>query len=136
MRPSFRPALATIGVAVLAIACSAPTATTTTSESPTIPPTPTPCTTQTVLTGPAQASLPVGATPAPTVLPAITANITSVPISRIPIPPIAGKTASIDIIDIDQETHLLYVTDRTDNGIDVIDISTGLIQAIGVYCSS
>ena len=124
MRPSFRPALATIGVAVLAIACSAPTATTTTSSSPTIPPTPTPCTTQTVLTGPAQASLPVGATPAPTVLPAITANITSVPISRIPIPPIAGKTASIDIMEIDQASHLLYVTDRTDNGLDVFDVST------------
>src|SRR5438477_9802889 len=124
MRPSFRPALATIGVAVLAIACSAPTATTTVSSSPTIPPTPTPCTTQTVLTGPAQASLPVGATPAPTVLPAITANITSVPINRIPIPPIAGKTASIDIMEIDQAAHLLYVTDRTDNGLDIFDVST------------
>ena len=130
MRPSFRPALATIGVAVLAIACSAPTATTTTSSSPTNPPTPTPCTTQTVLTGPAQASLPVGATPAPTVLPAITANITSVPISRIPIPPIAGKTASIDIMEIDQASHLLYVTDRTDNGLDVFDVSTSCAKYV------
>ncbi|TME26278.1 MAG: hypothetical protein E6I64_09830 [Chloroflexi bacterium] len=130
MRPSFRPALATIGVAVLAIACSAPTATTTTSSSPTIPPTPTPCTTQTVLTGPAQASLPVGATPAPTVLPAITANITSVPISRIPIPPIAGKTASIDIMEIDQASHLLYVTDRTDNGLDIFDVSTSCAKYV------
>jgi len=130
MRPSFRPALATIGVAVLAIACSAPTATTTTSSSPTIPPTPTPCTTQTVLTGSAQASLPVGATPAPTVLPAITANITSVPINRIPIPPIAGKTASIDIMEIDQASHLLYVTDRTDNGLDVFDVSTSCAKYV------
>src|SRR5207237_9611361 len=89
-----------------------------------------PCTTQPVPTGAAQASLPVGGTPAPTVLPAITANITSVPISRIPIPPIAGKTASIDIMEIDQASHLLYVTDRTDNGLDIFDVSTSCAKYV------
>jgi DNA-binding beta-propeller fold protein YncE len=88
------------------------------------PPTPSPCTTQTVLSGPAQASLPVGATPAPTLLPVVTANMLAIPVSRIPIPPIAGKTASIDIIEIDQASHLMYVTDRGDNGLDIFDVSS------------
>ena len=68
---------------------------------------------------------PGAGTAAPTLLPLIPENTNGcITVTKIPIPPIAGKTASIDIIDIDQETHLLYVTDRTDNGIDVIDIST------------
>ena len=87
-------------------------------------PTPTPCTTQTVLSGPAQAVITPGPTPARTLLPAVAANLTSVPISRIPIPPLSGKTASIDIMEIDQTTHLLYVTDRGTNGLDVFDVAT------------
>jgi len=130
MHSSVRPVLRFISVAALAIACSTPS----TTASPTVAaasvpaatasPSPTPCASQTVLTGPAQASLPVGATSAPTLLPSIAANLTTVPVSRIPIPPIAGKTASIDILEIDQASHLLYVTDRTDTGLDIFDVST------------
>lgn len=39
------------------------------------------------------------------------------------IPPIQGKTGSFDIMEIDQAAHLLYVADRTTQGIDVFDIS-------------
>lgn len=39
------------------------------------------------------------------------------------IPPIQGNTASIDILEIDQDAHLLYVTDRTDGGINVFDVA-------------
>ena len=112
------------------VSCSSP-APATTSAAPSVTTaagtpaaTPTPCTTQTVLTGRAQASLPVASTPPPTVLPAVEANLTTVPISRIPIPPIAGKTASIDIMEIDQATHILYVTDRVTNGLDLFDVAT------------
>ncbi len=44
-------------------------------------------------------------------------------LTHIDIPPIAARTASIDIMDIDQQTHLLYVADRTDSGVDVFDVS-------------
>ena len=68
---------------------------------------------------------PGAGTAAPTLLPLIPENTSGcVTVTRIVIPPIAGKTASIDIIDIDQQAHMLYVTDRTDNGIDIFDIST------------
>lgn len=40
------------------------------------------------------------------------------------IPPIHGKTASFDIMEIDQAAHLLYVGDRTTGGVDIFDIST------------
>lgn len=53
------------------------------------------------------------------------ADITRVPLTRIPIPPIQGKAApSFDVFDLDQEAHLLYVADRTDTGIDIFDVST------------
>jgi len=131
MSLSRRP-LALLSITAFLVACgTTPSANTAPSSaavaataSATVAPTATPCATQTTLTGPAQASIPVGATPAPTVLPAVTANLTTVPIARIPIPPIAGKTASIDIMEIDQAAHLLYVTDRTDNGLDIFDVST------------
>ncbi len=114
---------------LLITACSGPAAVTTSSAPAsaapaTAAPTPTPCTTQSALTGPAQASLPVGATPAPTLLPVVAANLSTAVISRIGIPPITGKTASIDIMEIDQATHLLYVTDRTDSGLDIFDVSS------------
>jgi DNA-binding beta-propeller fold protein YncE len=48
----------------------------------------------------------------------------AVAITSTPIPATAGKTASIDVVDIDQAAHLLYVADRTDQGVDVFDISS------------
>jgi len=124
-----RHGLAFTAVTLIAVGCGTSSPPPLASSTPTVAaatpaPTPTPCLTQTVLTGPAQATLPVGATPAPTVLPVVAANMLTIPISRISIPPIAGKTASIDIIEIDQASHLMYVTDRTDNGLDVFDVSS------------
>lgn len=49
--------------------------------------------------------------------------ITSEPLRRVEIPPIIHKTANMDILDVDQAAHRLYVTDGVDLGIDVIDIS-------------
>ena len=124
-----RHGLAFTAVTLIAVGCGTSSPPPLASSTPTVAaatpaPTPTPCITQTVLSGPAQASLPVGATPAPTVLPVVAANMLTIPISRITIPPIAGKTASIDIIEIDQASHLMYVTDRTDNGLDVFDVAS------------
>lgn len=48
----------------------------------------------------------------------------AVPLTNTPVPPAAGKTASIDVVDIDQAAHLLYAADRSDQGVDVFDIST------------
>ena len=45
-------------------------------------------------------------------------------LTHIEIPPITAKTAAIDIMLIDQKAHLLYVADRTDDGVDVLDVST------------
>jgi len=124
-----RHGLAFTAVTLIAVGCGTSSPPPQASSTPTVAaatpaPTPTPCITQTVLSGPAQASLPVGATPAPTLLPVVAANMLTIPISRISIPPIAGKTASIDIIEIDQASHLMYVTDRGDNGLDVFDVSS------------
>lgn len=84
------------------------------SASPTKSPTPT-----------ATASLAPGApTPKPTLLPPVAGDTTTVPLTTIPIPPLAGKTASIDLIQIDQEAHRLYAGDRLTNGVDVFDITT------------
>ncbi|HLQ62836.1 MAG TPA: YncE family protein [Candidatus Acidoferrales bacterium] len=44
-------------------------------------------------------------------------------LTHVEIPPITAKTASIDIMVIDQSSHLLYVADRTDFGVDVLDVS-------------
>jgi len=62
--------------------------------------------------------------PTATTLPIVAANTTQVSLTHIAIPPIAGKTGSFDILDIDQQAHLLYVADRTDTGVDVFDIAT------------
>ena len=48
----------------------------------------------------------------------------SVPITSTAIPGAIGKTASIDVVDIDQAAHLLYAADRTDQGVDVFDVSS------------
>ncbi|HKF17247.1 MAG TPA: YncE family protein, partial [Candidatus Dormibacteraeota bacterium] len=45
-------------------------------------------------------------------------------LTHVEIPSITAKTAAIDIMIVDQQAHLLYVADRTDSGVDVIDIST------------
>lgn len=44
-------------------------------------------------------------------------------LSNTSIPGAAVKGASIDVIQIDQGAHLLYAADRTDQGVDVFDIS-------------
>ena len=48
----------------------------------------------------------------------------ALPLPNVAIPPVQGKTGSFDIMEIDQSAHLLYVADRTDQGVDVFDIST------------
>src|SRR5438132_5424640 len=81
-------------------------------------PTPTPAPTATPTLAPGQP------TPQPTLLPPVAADTTVVPLTKTVIPPLAGKTASIDLIVIDQEAHRLYLADRTTNGVDVFDITT------------
>lgn len=63
-------------------------------------------------------------TPVPTTLPPVAADTTQLKLNHIDIPPAKGKKISIDILDIDQANHRLYVADRTTNGVDVFDIST------------
>jgi YVTN family beta-propeller protein len=97
---------------------SPPTVAAATTAAPTVSPSPTPAATP---AGSPGAPTP---TPQPTLLPQIAADTTVVTLTKIPIPPLAGKTASIDIIQIDQDAHRLYVGDRTTNGVDVFDIAT------------
>jgi YVTN family beta-propeller protein len=76
---------------------------------------------------PSAAGSPAGSgapTPQPTLLPPIAGDTTMVTLTKIPIPPLSGKTASIDLIVIDQEAHRLYAGDRTTTGVDVFDITT------------
>ena len=65
-------------------------------------------------------------TPAPTrsLLPQISGNTTVIQLTKIPVPGAAGKTLSVDQIVVDQAAHLMYVADRTTNGVDVFDVST------------
>lgn len=44
-------------------------------------------------------------------------------ITNTPVPGLKSS-ANFDVIDIDQKAHRLYVTDRTDSGVDVFDVST------------
>ena len=62
--------------------------------------------------------------PAPTTLPVVAADTAQVTLTKVPIPTIAGKTLSVDIMEIDQEAHLLYTADRTTNGVDIFDVSS------------
>jgi hypothetical protein len=58
--------------------------------------------------------------------------VTHEPLTRVHIPPIEGRTALMDAMVVDPETHLLYVADGTDPvhpGVDVIDVS----GAVGAY---
>src|SRR5438105_11560917 len=122
-RPSFVSFLALSAVVAVTSACAGPAAAPTTSAPTVAAPTAaaTSCPAPTV----APTVAPGAGTAAPTLLPLIPENTNGcVTVSKIPIPPIAGKTASIDIIDIDQQAHLMYVTDRGDNGIDIFDVAT------------
>lgn len=47
-----------------------------------------------------------------------------VPLVEISLPAVAGKTLNADALEIDQQAHLLFVADRTDLGVDVLDIAT------------
>src|SRR5438552_1542324 len=107
-------------VAVLISSCgsaSAPspsptTAAVATTAAPSATPTPT-------AAGSAGASGAPTPTPQPTLLPPIAGDTTVVTLTKIPIPPLSGKTASIDLIVIDQEAHRLFAADRTTNGVVV-----------------
>src|SRR6267378_8373875 len=92
-----------------------------TTVAPSATPTPTPTPASVGSTGASSAPTP---TPRPTLLPPVAENTTVVALTTIPIPPLSGKTASIDLIVIDQEAHRLYAADRTTTGVDVFDIAT------------
>src|SRR5438445_2697868 len=47
-----------------------------------------------------------------------------VKIASAPIPTIAGSTGSFDDVAIDQAGHRLFVADRSDQGVDVFDVTT------------
>lgn len=64
-----------------------------------------------------------GSASAPSSTPAAQALPAGV-LTHVELPPITAKTAAIDIMLVDQSAHLLYVADRTDNGVDVLDVST------------
>jgi len=118
-RPIRLSAILSAGV-ILVASCGGPSAGP--SASPTVAavattaPTPSPTASATPASG--------APTPQPTLLPPVAADTTVVSLTKIPIPPLSGKTASIDLIQIDQAAHRLYVADRTTNGVDVFDIST------------
>jgi len=95
-----------------------PTAVPATVAPTAVPPTAVPAT---ATAAPKPTNTPV---PTPTTLAVLPANTTNVTLVKVEIPPIKGKTASIDIIEIDQAAHMMYVTDRTDNGLDIFDVST------------
>jgi len=116
--PLARSAIA-VAMALLVSACSGTTATPSPTVAPTTAPTAAPTPTPTPSGTPAPTP-----TPRPTVLPAIEANTTKVALTKIPVPPDAGKTVSMDIFEIDQDAHLLYIADRLTNGVDIFDIAT------------
>ena len=49
--------------------------------------------------------------------------LTNESLDRVVIPPVEGKTASFDIMAVDQDAHRLYAADTLDQGVDVVDIS-------------
>ena len=50
--------------------------------------------------------------------------ITNLPLTRVVIPPVDGKTAQFDIMDVDQGAHRLFAADILVHGVDVVDTST------------
>lgn len=123
-----RRALALLTAACIAVSCTAaPGSTGTTAPSappsaaaanPT--PSPTPCARVYVAPKPSATG-----TPVPTLAPEVAANTdTTDCVRKILDTPVAGKTASIDVLEVDQAAHILYVADRTSNGVDVLDVSS------------
>jgi YVTN family beta-propeller protein len=58
------------------------------------------------------------------VLPLAACGAPDVKIASTPIPTIAGSTGSFDDIAIDQAGHRLFAADRSDQGVDVFDVTT------------
>ena len=58
------------------------------------------------------------------VLPLASCGGSDAKIASAPIPTIAGSTGSFDDIAIDQAGHRLFVADRSDQGVDVFDVTT------------
>src|SRR5712692_8210168 len=61
--------------------------------------------------------------PTATTLPVVDGDTTKITLTKVPMPPFAGKTLSVDILEVDKAAHRLYVTDRTGGGIDVFGTS-------------
>ena len=57
-------------------------------------------------------------------------SVGDVQVTNTPLYSLSGKAASFDVIQIDQKDHRLYVSDRTDKGIDVFDISSAQPQFV------
>src|SRR3979411_2586952 len=51
------------------------------------------------------------------------APLTRVPLTRVAVPPVEGKTAAVCVMTVDQNGQRLYVADALDQGVDVIDVS-------------
>jgi DNA-binding beta-propeller fold protein YncE len=65
-------------------------------------------------------------------------TVADVKLTNTPVPSLSGKAGSFDVIQIDQQNHRLYVSDRIDQGIDVFDISSSrpaFLQTISVPSS-
>ena len=114
-----RPGLALLAAATIVIlSCGGSTA----APSPTPSATPVAvATTARTVAGSPGAPTP---TPQPTLLPPVAADTTVVTLTKIPVPGLAGKTVSMDLIVIDQESHRLFIGDRLTLGVDVFDITT------------
>ncbi len=63
------------------------------------------------------------ATAVATSAPIVEGDTTRVEPVRSEIPTLKGRSLSAQSIDIDQQTHLLYLADKTTNGLDIFDIS-------------
>ncbi len=74
-------------------------------------------------TAPAQASVSAAPKPTPTTLPAVAADTSKVQLTTIQIPPLNGRPLLADILEVDPQAKVLYMADRTLNGIDVFDVS-------------
>ncbi|HEX6512864.1 MAG TPA: YncE family protein [Chloroflexota bacterium] len=64
------------------------------------------------------------AKPKPTLVPDVPADTTTVTFTTTAIPGTEGKAISSDIIDMDQEAHMVYAADRTTGGVDVFDATS------------
>jgi DNA-binding beta-propeller fold protein YncE len=50
--------------------------------------------------------------------------VTKMPVARVELPPVHGKTAAFDTMALDQADHRLYIADSLDQGVDVVDVTT------------